>query len=269
MYKITLKILLFYSFTVNLALADTTEFANLYDQLLATYWRPTVTINGIKTTVIDYAQMHKDSIQTDSLFNQTLQAINKTNPSQFNDPNEIKAFWINAYNFAAIHLIIENYPVDSIRSLSISLIKYPWSKKAIKIGNQEYSLKQIEKDILLENFDDSRIVFAVSCAAVSCPDRTAEAFTAERLDEQLDEMIRSFFKNPYKGLSLDRNSKTLTLSWILKKDMQLFNNSEEGILDFVLPYLQLEEQTWIRKNRINIDYFEHDWTLNDLAQAKN
>jgi hypothetical protein len=167
--------------------------------------------------VIDYAKMKKDADEPQSLFDRTLNAIEQSDLVQLKDSNAIKAFWINAYNFAAIRLVINNYPVDSIRSLSISLIKHPWAKKAIRIGDTSYSLKQIEKDILLKNFNDPRIVFAVSCAAVSCPDRIAEAFTSEQLDKQLDEMIRNFFKNIHKGLLLDRDTKTLTLSWILKK----------------------------------------------------
>jgi len=267
MYKTTLRIIFFFLLTVNFAHADSTEFENLYGQLLSTYWRPTVTINGINTTVFDYAQMHKDAEQAQSLFNRTMKAINKTDPLQLTEPNEIKAFWINAYNFAAMNLVTEHYPVDSIRSLSISLVKYPWSKKAIQIGNNKYSLKQIEKDILLENFDDPRIVFAVSCAAVSCPDRIAEPFTAQMLDQQLDEMIGSFFTNTDKGLFLNRSEKTLTLSWILKKDMDLFKNRAGGVLGFVKPYLASDVQTWLNTNSIDIDYFEHDWTLNDLAQT--
>lgn len=264
-----IRIILLLLFAVNSAHADAIEFENLYGQLLASYWRPTVNINGTDTTVFDYAQMHKDAQQSQSVFQSTLKAINETNPLQLKDPNEIKAFWINAYNFAAMRIVIEHYPVDSIRSLRISLIKYPWSKKAILIGGNEYSLKQIEKDILLKNFDDPRIVFAVSCAAVSCPDRIAKPFTEKKLDQQLDDMIGSFFKNTKKGLLLDRDKKTLTLSWILKKDMELFDNREGGVLGFVLPYLELKSQAWLQKNQVNIEYFEHDWALNDLAQAND
>lgn len=251
---------------VTVAGADSTDFTRLYGDLLAGYWNPTVRINGIETTVLDYGQMKQDAQQPDSLFGRTLRAIERIDPAQL-DTNQAKAFWINAYNFAAMRLVIDRYPVDSIRSLSISLIRYPWSKKAIRIGNNRYALQQIEKDILLKQFNDPRIVFAVSCAAVSCPDRTAEPFMAERLDEQLNTMIRRFFRNPGKGLRLDRNARTLTLSWILNKDRYLFGESDRGVLDFVLPYLESDTRDWLSANPVTIDYFKHDWTLNDLAQA--
>ena len=172
------------------------EFERLYGELLATYWRSAVTINGVDTTVFDYAQMTRDAQKSGSQFEQILKAIERVEPTQLLNLNEAKAFWINAYNFAAMRLVIDHYPVDSIRSFNISLVKYPWSKKAVRIGERSYSLKQIEKDMLIKQFGDPRIVFAVSCAAVSCPDRIAQPFTAQLLDKQIDEMIRTFFNNP-------------------------------------------------------------------------
>lgn len=251
----------------NAARADSAEFERLYGELLANYWHRPVRINGVETTVFDYARMKQDAQRPDSLFTRTLQAIERVDSGQLKEANQAKAFWINAYNFAAMRLVIDQYPVDSIRSLSISLIKYPWSKQAIRIGNKGYSLQQIEKDILLRQFKDPRIVFAVSCAAVSCPDRTAEPFVAERLDEQLAAVIRRFFKNPGKGLRLDRETRTLTLSWILKKDSHLFQGNKQGVLGFVLPYLEPDVRDWLKANPVTIDYFEHDWTLNDLAKS--
>lgn len=251
----------------NAVRADTMEFERLYGELLARYWRPVVRINGVETTVFDYAQIKQDTQRPGSLFNRTLQAIERVDPEQLKEANHAKAFWINAYNFAAMRLVIDHYPVDSIRSLSISLIKYPWSKKAVQIGSRRYSLKQIEKDILLTQYKDPRIVFAVSCAAVSCPDRTSEPFVAQRLDEQLDTMIRRLFQNPGKGLKLDRANRSLTLSWILKKDRYLFQGDELGVPGFVLRYLEPDIRGWLEANPVTIAYFEHDWTLNDLAQA--
>lgn len=247
--------------------ADSAEFERLYAELLAAYWRPAVTIHGVDTTVFDYAQMTRDAQLPGSLFEQTLKAIEQVEPAQLLNPNEAKAFWINAYNFAAMRLVIDHYPVDSIRSLSISLLKYPWSKKVIRVGGSSYSLKQIEQDMLLKQFADPRVVFAVSCAAVSCPDRIAQPFTAQLLDKQIDVMIRTFFNNPGKGFRLDRNRRSMTLSWIMKKDKHLFQDQERGVLDFVLPYLESDIREWLDVNPVKIEYFEHDWTLNDLAQV--
>lgn len=246
--------------------AEPSAFNDLYGELLSKYWLPETRINGIRTTVFDYARMKQDAGQSNSLFIRTTEAIERVNPAQFQDKNEAKAFWINAYNLAAMRLVIDQYPVDSIRSLRISLIKYPWSKKAIRIGKRSYTLRQIEKEILLKQFNDPRVVFAVSCAAVSCPDVVAEPFVAERLNGQLDAMIRHFFTNPGKGLRLDRLRRILTLSWTLEKDRHLFEDDDQSVLGFVLPYLEPDIRQWLNENVVAINYFEHDWTLNDQAQ---
>jgi len=130
-----------------------------------------------------------------------------------------------------------------------------------------FDYKPHKKEILLKRYDDPRIIFAVSCAAVSCPDRIPESFTAARLDNQLDQMIRVFMMNPRKGMYLDKASNTLSLSWILKKDSHLFPGERGGTLGFITPYLADDVQLWLRDNRVKIDYFDHDWDLNDIALA--
>jgi hypothetical protein len=247
--------------------AATENFETLYGQLLQTYWRPAVTIHGIRTTVFDYAGMNRDAGASDALLNRTLAALERTDPAQFTDPNAAKAFWINVYNIGAMRMVVDHYPIDSIRSFKISLLRYPWSKDAVVIQGKAYSLKEIEKDILLARYNDPRVVFAVSCAAVSCPDRIAEPFTSARIDAQLDTMIRAFFADTTKGFALDTAHGVATLSWILDKDGHLFSATESGVLNFIRPYLSEEQQRWLTDRDVQIRYFEHDWALNDLALA--
>jgi len=167
-------------------------------------------------------------------------------------------------------LATDNYPVDSITDKKVSAAGNPWAKKTLRVGEEFYSLGQIEKEILIPTFRDPRIVFAVSCAAVSCPDRPEYIFDPELLDQQLDKLISVFLTNPKKGLYLDKSSNLLTLSWIFKADKHLFGDDSD-IIDFVSRYTPAETAAWLRDNKteLEIDYFEHDWTLNDVAQIEN
>jgi len=250
-----------------LAAQPSGDFERLYSELLAIYWRPATSIHGIKTTVFDYRQMAADTGQADSLVSRILETLRHADTEDLQSGEIAKAFWINVYNFSAIHLVLQHYPVDSIRSLKISLVKYPWSKKIIDVGGRRYTLGEIEKQILLKRFGDPRIVFAVSCAAVSCPDQGREPFTAQKLNAQLDELVRSFLRNPGKGLQLDRESGILTLTMILKKEAQLFSDGYDGVTGFILPYLDKEAAQWLQGHPIRIEYFRHDWTLNDIRFA--
>jgi len=167
-------------------------------------------------------------------------------------------------------LAAENYPVNSITDSKISAEKDPWGLKAVEFGGKGYSLRQIEKEILLKKFDDPRIIFAVSCAAVSCPDRTPSIFKAENLDKQLDDMIRSLFANQTKGLVVNKKERKIFLSWILKADKYLFDGTKNPtVIDFVISYAPDKYVEWLKANydHLKIEYFKHDWTLNDIAQA--
>jgi hypothetical protein len=241
------------------------NFTTLYGMLLERYWHPATVIHGIETTVFDYRRMAADAGQPDSLVSRILDTLRKVDPETVQSGDVAKAFWINVYNFSAMHLVLQHYPVDSIRSLKISLIKYPWSKKIIEVGNRRYTLGEIEKEVLLKKFGDARIVFAVSCAAVSCPDQGGEPFTARNLDAQLDDLVRRFLRNPKKGLRLDRQAGVLTLSMIFKKEARLFTAGYGGAVGFIRPYLDRDTAQWLESHPFRIEYFRHDWTLNDIC----
>lgn len=262
-----LQVCLVFGMEQSYATQQSDDFTRLYGALLEKYWRPATVIHGIETTAFDYRQMAADAGLPDSPVSRILDALRQVDPETVQSGDTAKAFWINVYNFSAMHLVLQHYPVDSIRSLKISLIKYPWSKEVMEVGGRHYTLGEIEKDVLLKKFGDARIVFAVSCAAVSCPDQGRKPFMAAKLDTQLDDLVRRFLHNPQKGLQLDRQSGVLTLSMILKKESQLFVDGYGGVITFILPYLDRETVQWLQSHPMRIEYFRHDWTLNDICQA--
>lgn len=245
----------------------TAEFSQHFGKLFRNYWRGTATIHGYRTTVFDYAGISSEVHQPDSDLQRSLAALQRVRPNTLVDRNQEKSFWINVYNLAAMKLAAENYPLPSIVDTKIDA-RDPWSVPAIEVGGDSYSLKQIENEILLRKFKDPRIVFAISCAAVSCPDRSSDIFRGDRVELQLDTIVRELLGNETKGMRIDRNRKRITLSWIFKADKRLFGD-DSGLLDFVQGYTSTDDSNWIdeQRNHIVLDYFQHDWTLNDLALA--
>ncbi len=243
------------------------DFHRAFGRLFESTWRPPARINGISTTVFNYAEWARQARKEQSDFQKAVAALKRVQPGDLNGGDREKIFWINVYNFTAMKLAAENYPVDSITSRKISLTGNPWSLKTVTVGNRSYSLRQIETDMLLSRFNDPRIVFAVSCAAVSCPDRPSRLFTADAADSQLDSLVDTFFQNRSKGLRLDTNSRTLTVSWILKADRPLFGSGDDGVLQFIIRYAPPDIAAWLRRHGddVRMTYFEHDWSLNDVA----
>ena len=83
------------------------------------------------------------------------------------------AYWINAYNAYTIRLIVDHYPVQSIKDIGskikIPFVTTPWASKFFSIGGEQMSLDNIEHGILRKKFDDPRIHFTLVCASISCP----------------------------------------------------------------------------------------------------
>ncbi len=190
---------------------------------------------------------------------------------------ERMALYINAYNAFTLKLIADPYPVESIRDipgLSGLLGLGQWQKEMWTLAGQEISLDHLEHG-MLRPMGDPRIHFALVCAAVSCPPLAREAYTAGRLDEQLERQGRIFNRSP-KGLrtwmkeALFGTSPVLKLSTIYKWFREDFLEKAEDLPSFVLPYAGPQDQTFIREHRedLEIDYLDYDWSLNDQPRNK-
>ena len=159
------------------------------------------------------------------------------------------AYWINAYNAFTVKLIVDNYPLKSIRDISdgLAMINSPWDIKFFKIGNTPFDLNTIEHEILRKQFNEPRIHFAINCASFSCPKLRDEAFTAQALEAQLEGQTAGFINNPdknsinKKGIRLskifnwfesDFTKKTDILSFIQKYRPTLDKNSKVEYLDY-------------------------------------
>ena len=119
-------------------------------------------------------------------FNQYLAMLSKNPPAANWPKNDQMAYWINAYNAYTIRLILDHYPVESIKDIGskikIPFVTTPWAAKFFSIGGERMSLDNIEHGILRKKFDDPRIHFSLVCASMSCPRLRNEAYTADKLN---------------------------------------------------------------------------------------
>ncbi len=239
-----------------------------YGTLLNHYAKPGVSIDGVRVTAVDYAALAKERGKQDSDYETLLKALASFNLETLNSQEDKKAFWINVYNIAAIKTIVDHYPVDSIRSKKIKWSGLPWDRKAITVGGKEYSLGQIENDILLPTFKDLRIHFGINCASVSCVNLRREPYRGATLSKQLEEQAREFLGDRQKGLVIDRKKRTVYFSQIFKFDKKDFDKLGGGAIHFVLPFLPAEDQEFIKKEKVALEYLNYDWKLNDIKNAR-
>ncbi len=245
--RLLLSVLLSLTFALGLSVtqagAETRQFLSLYEGLLASHVRP-ATQSEIAFAGVDY-----DAWGEDPRHQRALEHLLRRGPPSDALEDVRMAYWINAYNFLTIDLIVRENERDSIRNLG-GLFSSPWTKFEWAIEGQDYTLDFIEHEIL-RPMGDPRIHFAINCASVSCPDLRTEPYTAEKLDNQLDEQVQDMLANPGKGLWQDGNK--IYVSKILDWFSEDFDDGDvEG---WVRRYANTPDQFSLR-------YLKYDWALN-------
>ncbi|MBP92823.1 MAG: hypothetical protein CMC55_01765 [Flavobacteriaceae bacterium] len=219
----------FMAFSQTLKHSDFTDFLQKY-----------VTDKG----AVNYEQIKANNTELNAYLNQFIAVSPKENWTK----NETLAYWINAYNAFTIKLIIDNYPVESIKD-----IKNPWDQEFIPINGKLLSLNYIEHDVL-RNMNEPRIHFAIVCASASCPQLLNEAYIPEKLDKQLTTVTKQFLADSSKN-SIQKNS--LELSKIFKWFSKDFK--ENGSL---ITFLNTYSDVKIAPDS-KIEYMDYSWELND------
>ena len=222
-------------------------YVNDLDGLLKAYVKP-VTVDGIRYNGVDY-----DAWSQDKRHKKVQKTLQETDPATLRTKKQKLAFWINAYNFFTIDLIIQRGERDSIKDLG-GTFQSPWQRFKWDVNGKEYTLDDIEHEII-RPLGEPRIHFAINCAAKSCPDLRAEAYRANKLETQLADQVRLTFANPTKGYKkvVDENAVRVTkvMDWF-KED---FNNG--NLRSWLKPYFPI-----IINDKTRVRFFDYDWSLN-------
>ncbi|MGJ8688220.1 MAG: DUF547 domain-containing protein [Gammaproteobacteria bacterium] len=218
----------------------------MLDEVLAQYVAPAQR-QGVILNAVDYKGLSQDL-----RYPQIISQIENYPLQSLNSREEQLAFYINAYNVYAIKVVIENYPVESIRDVG-SLFSSVWTRTAGSIGGKALSLDDIEHETL-RKLGEPRMHFAIVCASLSCPNLRNEAYTAEKLDQQLEDQTRTFLNNETKGLVLD--AQRVRVSQIFDWFEEDFDASG-GVETFIRRYRELPARINLRAN------LPYNWDLNE------
>lgn len=213
----------------------------IWEELLTTH----VSISG----EVDYPAFVKQQEKLKAY----LSSLSKNPPQNNWSEAKKKAYLINVYNAFTVQLIIENYPLESIKDIG-GIWSSPFKKKFIKLGNETYSLDEIEKDMLLK-IGDARVHFAINCASYSCPKLHHQAFTASNIEEKLEQLTSAFI-NDTKLNSIRKDQAEL--SKIFKWYKSDFEDEAGSLIEFINRYA--EEKI---SSDAKISYKEYNWSLNE------
>ena len=209
------------------------------------------------STVFDYSALKQDPSGL-IRYLERLQGVAWEQFDAWSDQRRL-AFLINAYNAYTIQLIVDNYPLASIREIS----QDPWEEKSFPLLGQKRSLNEIEHTLIRGAFQEPRIHFAVNCAAASCPPLRGEAFIADRLEEQLQDSTVRFLADRENN-RVDEDEGAIYLSSIFQWYGEDFEQGG-GVLAFAASLISSDPgiQARIKSGQLDLRYLEYDWALND------
>ena len=222
-----------------------------------------------KQSRVDYAGFQRDRAE----LKKVLDAMSAVPKAAFDAwPREQRmALLINAYNAFTVELILTKYPdLKSIKDLG-SFVQSPWKKKFFSLLGEERHLDWIEHEQLRPLYKDPRVHAAVNCASIGCPALRNEAFTAAKLEAQLEDGMQRFLADHTRNRVREG---TLEVNAIFKWFKEDFEQGQRGfakVEDVFSKYAtslsdKPEEQTQLRNKALPVTHLDYDWSLNDVGR---
>ncbi|HMB48582.1 MAG TPA: DUF547 domain-containing protein [Afifellaceae bacterium] len=176
---------------------------------------------------------------------------------------ERMAFWINLYNAKTLDVVLDHYPIKSIKQIDLGggfFGSGPWKAKLVTLEGRRLSLDNIEHDILRAGFGDPLIHYALNCASVGCPDLQTSAWRGQTLRRQFDLGARSYVNHP-RGVLVD--DRRFTASKIYRWYRGDFGGSS-GLKAHWREYADPQLAAALAKLTSPQSYV-YDWSLNDAG----
>ncbi len=249
-------------------LSSTAAFADFNHSSWDSLLNKNVTMtNGGKASVVNYTGMKADKAKLDSY----MAATSKVSQSEFNkwSKDEQLAFLINVYNAGTVELVLTKYPnIKSIKDIG-GVFGSPWKQNFITLLGKTRSLDDIEHNLIRgsKRYNEPRIHFAVNCASIGCPALLDDAFTASKLDKQLEQVTSKFLadssRNRLKGSTLEVSpifkwyKEDFDTNWRGTKDLEGFLSRYSSSLD-----LNKSQEADLKNGKTKISYTNYDWSLN-------
>jgi len=177
--------------------------------------------------------------------------------------SERLTLFINAYNAFTLRLILDNYPVKSIKDIPADK---RWDARRWNIGGETVSLNQIEHERIRPHFREPRIHFALVCAAIGCPPIRNDAYAADRLDEQLNAQAR-FVHTHDRWFQFDTAANTVKLTALYDWYGGDFEQVAGSVLQFAARYAPHLKSVLDARQKPKIEFLDYDWSLNAISNA--
>lgn len=207
--------------------------------------------------LFDYDAVNKQGAENIASY---LAVLQNTDPRVLNKKEQL-AYWINFYNALTVKVVLDEYPIESIKDIRFLTSPFgPWDKDLVTVAGEDLSLNDIEHGILRPIWQDPRIHFSVNCASIGCPNLAAKAFTAENSDALMEQQTIAFI-NHKRGVEVVDNK--MVLSSIFDWYGTDFGEGQAEVLAYIKRYYETSELSDLDLESTKVDYF-YDWRLNEV-----
>jgi hypothetical protein len=232
-----------------------------YADLLTKYVKAST--DGINR--VTYAQWQSNLADREKLVS-IIGAMAQQQPSAMNR-NEAFAYWANLYNALTLKVIIDNYPVKSIRDIKsngTSLLDFksyigPWRTKLVTVEGKELALDDIENSMMRPVFKDPRVHYSINCASLGCPNLRLKPWAGATLDADLDDAARAYINHP-RGVTVGAGGQA-KVSSIYNWFEEDFGGSKAGVIAHLRKYAS--EGLSAKLNGVTSFDHDYDWGLNE------
>jgi hypothetical protein len=222
-----------------------------------------------KQSRVDYAAFAKDRAE----LKKVLDALSAVPKAAFDGwtKEQRMAFLINAYNAFTVEVILTKYPdIKSIKELG-SFNRGPWKNEFFTLLGEKHHLDWIEHEELRPKYADPRVHAAVNCASIGCPALRSEAFTAAKLDSQLEDGMIRFLGDRTRNRVADGKLQVNSIFKWFKEDFEKGHKGFSKVEDVFARYAtQLsdkpEEQAAIKAKSLPVTHLDYDWSLNTVGR---
>jgi hypothetical protein len=230
-----------------------------YDAMLRRY----VSMGSDGITRVDYARWRASTPDRTAL-DRYIEELSARRPSGMSRA-EAFAYWGNLYNAVTLKVVLDRYPVDSIRDiksdswLDPKAYTGPWRQQRVTVEGRRLSLDDIEHAIMRPTFKDPRVHYIVNCASYGCPNLMNRVWRAATLEADLDAAARAFV-NHARGVTVLPNG-SLRVSSIYKWFIADFGGDDSGLIAHFRQYAEpaLAQRLASAPPVAEDDY---DWSLN-------
>ncbi len=207
---------------------------------------------------VDYEGLRRDATRLDTY-------IASLAGAPFDDlgRDEKLALLINAYNAFTLRLILDHFPIASIKDIPASK---RWKDKRWHIGSLVLSLDQIEHEQIRPRFKEPRVHFALVCAAIGCPKLRNEAYRAEAIDRQLEDQTR-YAHEHRRWFRFEPETKSVHLSKLYDWYGGDFKQAAGSVVAFAARYSPPLARAMKSGGKPRIRWLDYDWKLNDKRNA--